>query len=267
MTSPGIPAILQGTEWLEDIDFGAESEFRIDWSKKTTYADIFAYFRDLIGLRTGSSALRADAGVDVIHLNESGNVLAFQRYDLSGNILVVVANFGNTDHASYRIGLPLAGTWTEVLNSQDAAYGGDGPTNPGDVVAEAVGADGFVQSAEIAVAGMGLIVLSRDTGTAVPGETGEPSGRVRMLGTYPNPFNPRVTIAFEMLRAGETRVAVHDVSGRLVRTLASGLRPAGAARLVWDGTDDRGDGVASGVYFVRVESGETKLTSKVMLLR
>jgi len=267
MTAPGIPAILQGTEWLEDVDFGAESEFRIDWSKKTTYAEVFAYFQDLIGLRKASPALRADAGVDVFHLNESGNVLAFQRYDLSGNILVVVANFGNADHASYRIGLPLGGTWTELLNSQDAAYGGDGPTNPGDIAAEAVGADGFDQSAEIALAGMGLIVLSQDTGTSVPGQTGAPSGRVRMLGAYPNPFNPRVTIAFEMMRAGEVRVSVHDVTGRRVRILAAGRRPAATARLVWDGTDGRGDGVASGVYFMRVESGEMKLTRKVMLLR
>ncbi|MBU1676176.1 alpha amylase C-terminal domain-containing protein, partial [bacterium] len=250
MTAPGIPAILQGTEWLDDTDFGTDSANRIDWSKKTTYANIFAYFRDLIALRRTSPALRADAGVDVFHLNEGGNVLAFQRYDLSGNILVVVANFGNGDTPAYRIGLPQGGTWLEVLNSQDAAYDGNGITNPGDLVAEAVGADGFDQSAEIALPRMGLVVLAQDSGTAVPGGAPDAGARVRLLGAYPNPFNPRVTIAFEMLRSGPVRVSIHDVSGRRVRTLVAGDFGAGVRRIVWDGADDAGGDVASGVYFV-----------------
>jgi 1,4-alpha-glucan branching enzyme len=58
LTAPGIPAMLQGTEWLDDTDFGTDLGNRIDWSKKTTYAGIFAYYRDLITLRRISPALR-----------------------------------------------------------------------------------------------------------------------------------------------------------------------------------------------------------------
>ncbi|MBC8423859.1 alpha amylase C-terminal domain-containing protein [bacterium] len=267
LTAPGIPAMLQGTEWLEDTDFGAEEPNRIDWGKKTTYAGIFAYYRDLIGLRTASPALRADAGADVFHLNESGNVIAFQRYDLSGNILVIVANFSNADFGAYRLGLPQGGAWLELINSQDPAYDGDGPTNAGGLVAEAVAADGFAQSAEIALPAMGLLVLQPDDGTAVPGATGDVNGRVRMLGAYPNPFNPRVTIAYELAQAGPARVSIHDVSGRRVRTLLTGQQAAGERRIVWDGLDDTGEGVASGVYFVRIAAGEATVMGKVVLLR
>lgn len=267
LTSPGIPAILQGTEWLDDTDFGTDSANRIDWSKKTTHADVFAYFSDLIALRTTSPALRADAGVDVFHLNESGNVLAFQRYDLDGTIHVVVANFGNGDHASYRIGLPQDGTWIETLNSQDGAYGGNGVTNPGAIVAEAVPADGFAWSAEIAVARMGLIVLSPDSETAAPEAMPELRESARLIGAHPNPFNPRVTIEFEIMRDGPAQVSIHDALGRRVRTLAAGYHASGMRQVVWDGLDDAGSGVATGVYFIRLVAGETAVTRKVALLK
>ena len=58
MTAPGIPAMLMGSEWLEDTDFGTDSGNRIDWSKKTTYAPIFAYFSDLITLSVGDFETR-----------------------------------------------------------------------------------------------------------------------------------------------------------------------------------------------------------------
>ena len=267
MTAAGIPAILQGTEWLEDTDYGAEYDYRIDWSKKTTYAGIFAYYRDLIGLRTSSPALRADSAVDVFHVNESDNILAFQRYDLQGHVTVVVANFNNSDFTGYRLGLPQAGTWHELLNSQDSQYEGDGPTNAGDITTEAVSYDGFLQSAQIDVPGMGLLILSQDDVTAAPDPAPVVPGSLKLLGAYPNPFNPRLNVAFEVLQPGPVRIAIHDLSGRLVRTLATDEFMTGVQRLVWNGTDDRGNGVASGTYLLRLEGDGALISEKVVLLR
>ncbi len=153
---PGIPAILMGTEWLEDADF---EQAKIDWSKKVTYAGTFAFYRDLYSLRVGNTALRASSPFAMFHLNESGNVIGFQRFNLDGEVYVVIANFSNTDYASYRIGLPQEGRWVEVLNNQSAAYGGSGLDNPGVIESEPMGYDGFAQSAEIVLAKMGLVVL------------------------------------------------------------------------------------------------------------
>lgn len=84
----------------------------------------------------------------------------------------------------------------------------------------------------------------------------------------PNPFNPATTIGYSISREGRTELRVYSVTGRLVRTLADGMAPAGDHKLIWRGENDRGNPVASGVYFVRlVHDGDPKATRKVLLLR
>jgi len=270
LTAPGIPAMLQGTEWLEDADFGTDLANRIDWSKKTTYAGIFAYYRDLITLRRISPALRADAGVDVFHMNEVGNIIAFQRYDLSGNVHVVVANFSNTDYSSYRIGLPQSGDWVEEMNSQATEYEGNGMTNPGVITPDAIAADGFAQSKAIAIPSMALIVLTWGNGTGIEegdDETAEQTIAPRLLGAYPNPFNPRTTIAFELPEERHVRIAVFDIAGRMVGVLADGAYGGGRSTVVWNGTNEGGEALASGVYFVRMDAGDERDSRSIVLLR
>jgi hypothetical protein len=84
---------------------------------------------------------------------------------------------------------------------------------------------------------------------------------------FPNPFNPTATIRFEIARPEHVRLKVFDVSGRLVRTLVDEPRQPNAYVVVWDGTDDRGGPVASGVYFYRMTAGSFVQTRKMMLLK
>jgi 1,4-alpha-glucan branching enzyme len=267
MTAPGIPAILMGTEWLEDTDFGTDSSNRIDWSKKTTYPGIFRYFQDVIALRKTSAALRADAYADVFHVNEGGNVVAFERRGGNGDELVVVASFANTDYGAYRIGVPSAGEWVEVLNSQDSVYGGSGLTNPGALVAEDVPYDGFAQSIVLALPKMGLLILSPEATSSVPGDDEEAVSRLRLSAPVPNPFNPRTSISFILPAEGDVRLTVHDVSGRLVATLVNGRLRAGPHAVEWNGTADGGAAVASGIYMIEIVSGGERRTGKAVLLR
>lgn len=153
-TAPGVPGILYGSEWLEDEDFGAGNDFgddRIDWSHKITYAGIFEYYKDLIAIRKGNGALRANEARQVYHINDAGNVIAFQRWNGAGNVVVVVANFSNTDYTSYILGMPQAGAWYSLLNSEAPKYMGDGPTNPGQVFTTPTARDGHPQQFTIAV--------------------------------------------------------------------------------------------------------------------
>jgi len=83
----------------------------------------------------------------------------------------------------------------------------------------------------------------------------------------PNPFNPATTISFALPDAGQVDLAVFDVSGRRVATLADGFLSAGPHRVVWDGTDARGLAVGSGVYFVRLEADGSAATRKMLLLK
>jgi hypothetical protein len=85
--------------------------------------------------------------------------------------------------------------------------------------------------------------------------------------SYPNPFNPRTTIEYGVSNPANVRVAVYDISGRVVRMLVDDLRPQGRFTVVWDGRDERGGIVASGVYFYEVVIGEFREAKKLVVLR
>jgi hypothetical protein len=85
---------------------------------------------------------------------------------------------------------------------------------------------------------------------------------------YPNPFNPETTIRFDLPRSGEIDLAVYNLAGQKVATLALGVREAGAYTLRWDGRDDDGTELASGVYLYRLRGGGGAVeTRKLLLLR
>jgi len=90
---------------------------------------------------------------------------------------------------------------------------------------------------------------------------------MRLLPNFPNPFNPSTTIRFDLPRSGTVNLAIHDVRGRLVRTLArSSHLAAGRHAIVWDGRNDAGATVASGVYTVTlVSEGVTRSQSMTLL--
>jgi hypothetical protein len=89
----------------------------------------------------------------------------------------------------------------------------------------------------------------------------------RLLANVPNPFNPVTTVRFELAMAGAVTVTVHDVAGRRVRTLVSGTYASGPHGAPWNGRDDRGEPVSSGVYFCRLEAGGVVATRKMVLLK
>jgi 1,4-alpha-glucan branching enzyme len=249
LVAPGVPAFLMGAEWLESVDFGAESANRIDWSKRTTYAPIFDWFRDVIELRTQSPALAATASHHLFHLNEGGNVIAFRRYDGSGEVYVCVANFGATTYSSYRFGVPAGGDWQEALNSQAAAYGGAGPENTGFLPADATPYDGFVQSLAVQLPARSLLVFRPAGAVSAPAPAVVAAARLTVA---PSPARGRATISWSAPRAGTARLDVMDLAGRRVATLADGPVTAGERRSVWNGADDAGRAVPAGVYFARL---------------
>jgi len=267
LTAPGIPAMLQGAEWLEDTDFGTDSENRIDWSKKITYAPIFEYMKDVITLRTSNPALRADASWDVFHTNDAGNVLAFQRYDGTGNVVVVVVNFSNSDYTDYRIGLPQPDVWTEVINSQSSAYDGNGLVNAAPITAEAVSADGFSQSAEIVVAQMGLIILRWGESGSVDLQGDDPEPSLGLVNVSPSLASAGTQLTFSLHEPAVVRASVYDLSGRKVIDLGAALYEPGRHTLRWDGESSNQGSVPAGVYTLRLTAGNESVQGKVVILR
>jgi hypothetical protein len=101
--------------------------------------------------------------------------------------------------------------------------------------------------------------------TAAP--VAEVTPLARLLRNYPNPFNPRTTVEFALDRDVQASLRVYDVQGRLVRTLLDSYLAGGRRSVTWDGKDNGGSSVASGVYFLRLQAGGKYLTRTVNLLK
>jgi hypothetical protein len=84
---------------------------------------------------------------------------------------------------------------------------------------------------------------------------------------YPNPFNPSTTITYAVPTAGMIGLDIYNVLGQKVRTLLHEVRPAGTWQTVWNGMDDTGKLVPSGIYFYRLSSSDVSITKKMMLLK
>ena len=93
------------------------------------------------------------------------------------------------------------------------------------------------------------------------------SGPSRLLDSYPNPFNARTTIGFELDHGQPVSLRVHNLSGQRVATLAEGVYPEGYFAVSWDGRDDRGREVASGVYLCRLRLAEQVLSHPLTVVR
>jgi 5'-nucleotidase len=132
----------------------------------------------------------------------------------------------------------LAGYLTEalsgVITAEDYPQGGEGRITEGGTVA----IDG-----------------SHDPEEPVDGNIG-PLPQVMLGQNFPNPFNPSTSIQFSLDRDQPVQLAVYDVTGRLVRTLVSETRTAGAHSVVWNGTDNGGNPAPSGVYLYRLITAE-----------
>jgi hypothetical protein len=104
------------------------------------------------------------------------------------------------------------------------------------------------------------VTVTRPGGLTPVGDT---PAATAALSVYPNPFNPRTTLAFVLPHAGELRLRILDPRGREVACPLAGAQPAGPGQVAWDATS-----LASGVYFARLElDGTTLVTQKLTLVR
>jgi hypothetical protein len=99
-----------------------------------------------------------------------------------------------------------------------------------------------------------------DSGSSIP-------TRFALKQNVPNPFNPMTTIAYSLPEAAHVIVRVYSVAGRHVATLRDGVEEAGQRSVVWDGTNDRGQSVGSGIYFCSMTAGEFSDRKMMVLLK
>jgi hypothetical protein len=84
---------------------------------------------------------------------------------------------------------------------------------------------------------------------------------------YPNPFNSQTVIGYQLPQASEIELAVYDLLGQRITTLAQSLQRAGAHSIEWDGRDHTGANAASGVYLHRLSTRDFVMTKKLVLTK
>ena len=88
-----------------------------------------------------------------------------------------------------------------------------------------------------------------------------------LAGNYPNPFNPETTIAFSLEKAGSVKLEVYNIKGQKVKTLANENMDKGRHNVVWNGRDNQGRKVSSGVYLYRLKTAKQEFNNKMILIK
>ena len=86
-------------------------------------------------------------------------------------------------------------------------------------------------------------------------------------GNFPNPFTSATTISFSLREAGNIRLGIFDLNGKLIHELVSGGYPAGEHSVIWDGTDNTGNKAAAGIYLYRLTTEKETLVKRMVLIR
>jgi 1,4-alpha-glucan branching enzyme len=165
-TSPGIPMLFQGQEFLQGEWF--RDDVPLNWDLSEEYRGIVRLYRDLIDLRLNKKGFsRGLCGqfLNIYHVNEADNILALQRWDQHGHgdDVVVVFNFSHAPRENYEIGMPTVGLWKLRLNSDATIYSNDFQGSfSSDTEAYEGGRDGLDAHAAISIGPYSMLVFTQD---------------------------------------------------------------------------------------------------------
>jgi len=164
---PGKQLLFMGGEFGQGAEWSAERG--LDWwaldhdyhsGVQRLVRDLNQRYRDMPALWALDSSPEGFSWIDAN--DAAGNVLSFLRYDAEGGVMACIANFAGEPHLAYRVGLPRAGRWRELVNTDSFDYGGSGVGNLGAVEAVAEPWHSQPASAELTVPPLGVVWLAPD---------------------------------------------------------------------------------------------------------
>ena len=192
--------------------------------------------------------------------------LTFKTYAFRGSV--------NQDHYYVKVSTDNGQTWTPLWNASTLTGGW---TIYSDVVTIPL-ADYAGQSIKLAwhaVDGPGndglwyvwFIDQVKVEGTVSNEDVTSPVVQTELHSNYPNPFNPETTIRYSVKEATHVTIEIYNVKGQLVRTLVNEAKSAGNHNVVWNGMDNSGRSISSGVYFYKMKAGAYSSTKKMILMK
>jgi beta-lactamase superfamily II metal-dependent hydrolase len=151
--------------------------------------------------------------------------------------------------------------WTEAGSAADPVAGWD--KVGGTIIIEADPGPG----AAYTVKGSGFVDTYYNSGSMAGADPVPTAVGFGLVQNYPNPFNPVTNIEFSLDEDDKISLKIYDISGRVIRTLVEGTRTAGTHTVLWDGRDNRGEPLVSGVYVYRLEAPGKVAMKKMVLLK
>ncbi|MCG2759714.1 MAG: C10 family peptidase [Candidatus Delongbacteria bacterium] len=110
------------------------------------------------------------------------------------------------------------------------------------------------------------VLISVKDSNGIESDSNKPAS-FELFQNYPNPFNPETSISFTLDNDMKANLTVYDMNGRTVRTLIDGFNKAGKYDIVWDGKDDMGKALASGIYYYRLSSEKFSTVKKAVMIK
>jgi hypothetical protein len=239
------------------------------WIRPTVVGTQYLIKKANISVTDGYELSLSSSGKPFVRFNQFTNANDYRvdgltSYPVDGTTWMhLAATYDGTMVRIYADGVPedsLAAQFSIATNDLSLAVGAQ---SDGDRLF--IGAMDDVRVYRRALTTFEIEVLA---GVSVPVEETSTPWMFALRGNAPNPFNPLTRIRFELGAAGSTRLHVYDVSGRLVRTLIAGDHLAvGPHSVAWDGRNDGGGPVGSGVYYYRLDAEGRSDTGTMQLIR
>ncbi|MHB2155114.1 C25 family cysteine peptidase [Calditrichota bacterium GD2] len=245
------------------------------------------YFNAVCGAYASVDTFKINIGGKAVYLMQDGTfeVTDGYFYDSGGKD----GNYGTSENSTLTF-LPADRAAVKVvfhsfstIANYDKLYIYDGPDdtypqvpgspfsgdqNPGEIEAtNDAGALTFHFVSNPILGGTGWEADVFTTGVSAARERSMAINDFRLLNNYPNPFNPSTTIRFQIPRQTEVQILIFNLLGQKVKTLFEGKRGAGIHQLSWDGHDDAGQAVSSGIYIVQARAGQHVARQKILLVK
>ncbi|HBC46958.1 MAG TPA: hypothetical protein DCZ43_07925 [candidate division Zixibacteria bacterium] len=212
-------------------------------------------------------------GYRYLDMNDD-DVLASTNFELSfgpNNEIIIIESmdYYYQNGSNFFATTDAGNTWLTVLNDQysNSVIHGTAPRTFSDKIDFIYIAPGSIPWS---MTGLFYIPIPRDSIfnnlTAVDGGEALLPEEI-LLSNYPNPFNPQTTISFSLAKAGRARLAIYDISGRLVATLLDSYLESGSRSIIWNAADRAGKTLSSGIFFARLEDANSSNNRRLIFLK
>lgn len=196
--------------------------------------------------------------IDLTNYSDAG-VSFWTKYNIENNYdyMYFEASINGVDWDQYAVFTGLLNTWTQFAFSLDQYLG-----EPSVQLRFRFYSDTYVEEDGMYIDDFEIIVEDIVN-------VDDPIVKFESISNYPNPFNPSTTILFNLSAESvlNTELAIYNLKGQHVKQLVSEQLPAGQHSVVWNGTDDAGIIVSSGIYFYKIQAGNYSQTKKMVLMK